>query len=236
MSKKVDRTESIFGKSAPPRATDILFGGDREDWQSNACISHWGEFGHAYKSGFRKAALQLAVEVCNSSSDQDLLIYPIVYLYRHHIELVLKDIFRSASMLLGHGVTAKDENDLGKHDLTSLWDMVRPLLKPVCDIHGVDGLPDEDFDAIASYIAQIHDHDPDGQRFRYATVKRKKANAPKGAIEHRRSLGPDLKLINIRVFATNLEKLADYLDGLEIWLADSLEIRFTAERDASAAQ
>lgn len=214
---------SIFGFSPPPKATDTLFGGVPEDFHANACISYYHEFGHAYKKGFRIGALRLAEKVCSDYSDQDLLIYPIVYLYRHYLELVLKEIFRSASRLVCHDITPEQDENLGKHGLKPLWSMIEPLLGPVCVQTGHDQIPQADVDGIRSYIEQFHNHDPDGQRFRYATIKVKKPNAPKGTKEHKRSLKKELSLINIRTFAVNTEKLADYLDGLSYWLADMVE-------------
>lgn len=214
-----DKVESIFGRSPPPVAGDVLFGGNKEYWSANACISHWGEDGHSYKSGFRKAALQLATHVCATSSDQDLLIYPIVYLYRHHIEMVLKDIFRDASFLLGGNIPDDDEKKLITHDLQAIWNLVLPLLNPVSIMIEGQELPTEDLEGITSYIQQIHRHDPDGQRFRYARIRQKKPNAPKGTYVNRRSLEPELTLINVGDFAIHLEKLADYLDGLQGWVA-----------------
>lgn len=213
---------SIFS-TPPPSAADTLFGGVKEDWSANACISYYHEFGHAYKMGFRIGALRLAEKVCSDYSDQDLLVYPIVYLYRHYLELVLKEIFRSASRLVRHEITEEQDQNLGKHGLKPLWGMIEPMLGPVCVQTGHPPIPEADIDGVRNYIEQFHDHDPDGQRFRYATIKVKKPNAPKGTKEDKRSLKKELSLINIRAFATNIEKLADYLDGLSYWLADMVD-------------
>jgi hypothetical protein len=84
---------------------------------------------------------------------------------------------------------------------------------------GSPALPTDDLEGIDSYILQLHKHDPDGQRFRYATTKKsKRAN-------RLRSLPPDLKYINIREFAIALEKLADYLDPLEMWFGDLVDAK-----------
>lgn len=218
--------KSVFGNSPPPRATDVLFGPNKKDWHLNACIQHWGEVNHAYKLGFRTAALQLVGSICEEPVDQDLMIYPIVYLYRHHIELSLKDIYRYGAGLLGRDIPADDEKVLGSHDLLRLWDIVNPLLEPICALAGENQLPSDDIQGISSYIRQISKHDPDGARFRYSTIKRKKPNAPKGTFEHRRSLEDEkLILVNIRQFAIHLEKLGDYLDGLGRWISDMYDMK-----------
>jgi hypothetical protein len=75
-----DESQSVIGSLPPPRASDVLFG-PGEDYEANACISHWIEVGYVYTAGFRRAGLRLAEHVCETGSDQDFLIYPIVYLY-----------------------------------------------------------------------------------------------------------------------------------------------------------
>lgn len=203
-----DETESVFGSSPPPRARDVLFGASSEDWPLNACIQHWGEVNYAYKAGFRRAALQLTERMCEQPVDQDSIVYPIVYLYRHHVELMLKDIFRLTADLLEISVSGSQVKHLGRHDLAQLWSMVRPMLDPVCKLVGSDLLPSADLDGIDAYMRQLNAHDPRGESFRYARSR-----------DATRTLGADLVHINIRSFAIQMEKLADYLDGLENWLA-----------------
>lgn len=200
-------TESIFGPSPPPCASDVLFCGSSDDWPLNACIQHWGEVDYAYKAGFRRAALQLAERMCEQPVHQDSIVYPIVYLYRHHVELMLKDIFRLAVDLLELPISAGQERRLGRHDLAQLWSMVRPMLVPVCELAGSDHLPVADLEGIDAYMRQLNAHDPNGESFRYARSR--------DAI---RTLGSNLVHINIRSFAVHMEKLADYLAGLESWL------------------
>ncbi|WP_037406447.1 hypothetical protein [Shinella sp. DD12] len=202
-----DKAESVFNKSPPPRADDVLFGPNPEDWRLNACIEHWGEVDYAYKAGFRRAAFQLTERMCERPIDQDSIVYPIVYLYRHHVELMLKDIFRLASDLCEVQISGSQKDHLGRHDLAKLWSLIRPLLDPVCKIAGSSSLPVADLDGIDAYMSQLNDHDPRGESFRYARSR-----------DATRTLGTDLVHINIRSFAIQMEKLADYLAGLENWL------------------
>jgi len=202
--------ETVVGLSPPPRKTDVLFGSG-EDWQAEACVNY-GISEVAYQSGFRRAAFHLAEHVCETGRGQDFLVYPIVYLYRHHIELALKSIIGLASSLLEQELTGKDLKALGGHNLADLWRVARPRLDPVCELAGNAALPPADLEGIDAYITQLHEHDPDGQRFRYAKVKSKQPG-----VSSRSSLPPELTNINIRDLAIALEKLADYLDAVETW-------------------
>jgi hypothetical protein len=64
------------------------------DWKNNACLRNGDEY--AYREGYRKGAQILVRAVEETQSDQDFLVYPIVFLYRHHIELALKRVIKRA--------------------------------------------------------------------------------------------------------------------------------------------
>jgi hypothetical protein len=96
----------VVGSCPPPRKGDVVFG-PGTDSSRNACIAPW-DADSAYTTGFRRAAFRLAIDVCDTETHQDTLIYPIVYLYRHHVELVLKAIITSASKLLDRDLTELD--------------------------------------------------------------------------------------------------------------------------------
>lgn len=216
---------SVVGELPPPRADDVLFG-PGSDWQANACVNYMfpyrGEL--AYRIGFRRAAFQLAVQVCETAQGQDYLVYPIVYLYRHHVELALKAIIDSSSYLVSRKLSSKDKRTLGSHHLANLWALAAGQMNDVCETVGNRPFPSANLEGIASYIRQLHDHDPDGQRFRYATVR---------AARHGNSLPADLKLINIRDFADALERLVDYLEGVASWFDHLVEEWAEQEREAS---
>jgi hypothetical protein len=181
----------------------------------------------AYRDGFRRAASQLATQVCETASGQDVLVYPIVYLYRHHIELSLKRLIGTASELLGRELSIKDYKVLGGHKLADLWSLARPLLNPICEAANNPPFSEGDLEGIASYIRQLHEHDPYGESFRYWTRK-PNPTAPFPLVS---SLHPDLKIINIRNFASAMERLADYLDGMESWFSDLLDLEATEARE-----
>ncbi|MBV8575340.1 MAG: hypothetical protein JOZ58_09945, partial [Acetobacteraceae bacterium] len=220
----IDERESVVGTSPPPRKQDVLFQGG-EYWEADfcACIKHWHDVERAYSNGFRRAARHLAEQACNSGRDQDHLVYPIVYLYRHHVELLLKAIIEVAVALLGRQLSEHELKAIGRHDLVELWNTAKPLLNPVCDLARNRPFPTENIDGIESYIQQIHEHDPDGQRFRYATSKIKNAGPRRLPLARAPSLSPELKVINIRVFAVFMERLADYLDCVESWFGHLLD-------------
>ena len=58
---------------------------------ANACLN-FTTSDYGYREGYRRAGRLLAKYVCNECKHQDLLVYPIVHNYRHHLELMLKHL------------------------------------------------------------------------------------------------------------------------------------------------
>jgi hypothetical protein len=77
--------------SRTPRKDDVLFRPDRKDWQTNADLNTDGvPADYVYAEGYHRAGQILADYVIEKKWDQDLLVCPIVFLYRHYVELQLK--------------------------------------------------------------------------------------------------------------------------------------------------
>jgi hypothetical protein len=142
-----------------PRKGENYFKGDDNDWPTNACINFAPDAWFGYAEGFRKGADYLVDRVEATFADQDLLVYPIVFGYRHAVELRLKSIVRAARSLAGEPGDAPTH-----HRLDSLWSTARPLLERAFPMETTD-----DLDAASEAIAQLHDADPGSTGFRYPT-------------------------------------------------------------------
>jgi hypothetical protein len=110
-----------------PRKGDDPFAFRTSDPNLIACLNFtfdepWG----GYAEGFKRLA-DLGVSHCEQTGrDQDFLIYPILFGYRHYVELSLKEIIRAARRLLDE-IGGVPEN----HNLTDLWNTAEPLLKRI---------------------------------------------------------------------------------------------------------
>ncbi len=194
-----------------PHKHDTIFRADFQDVFANACLNYGDSTEVSYAEGYRKAAQLLTKQVLETYSDQDLLIFPIVYLYRHHLELEIKRLTRIGCFIADWRLTATQIRDLEKHTLDRLWNNFKPIMKAVNQLTGRE-MPDEDIKGVDSYIRQLATADPESQSFRYPYSK-------KGD----RSL-PQLMHINIRVFAEAMEWIADFLEALDagfVHLADA---------------
>jgi hypothetical protein len=89
---------------------------------ANACLN-FGISEYAYRQGYRRAARLLADYVCNECRDQDLLVYPIVHNYRHHVELTLKQLIALGGFVPQDRVITPQIRGLLRksHNLIQLW-------------------------------------------------------------------------------------------------------------------
>jgi hypothetical protein len=113
-----------IGDSAPDRWGRALMRrmerrrGDLRDWMNNGCVNVMGNGdAYAYKAGYRRGAEVLIGYVGESARDQDFLVYPIIFLYRHHVELMLKRIIRRAPYLIDGSLSEKEKQHLDRHRL-----------------------------------------------------------------------------------------------------------------------
>ena len=155
------------------------------DWHNNACLNYGNDVTRNYIDGYKKAADKLVNDI---DSDIDLLVYPIVFLYRHHVEISLKEIIESGHFLLGTKCNKKN------HDLNALWNEVKHIAKEIWDKE----FPEKDFEFIDHVIREFEKYDKPSTSFRYAKTNGKKSN-------------PDLSHINIRHLRDMIEKFNEML-------------------------
>lgn len=120
-----------------------------------ACLSYGGA-DYLYTEGYRLAADVLIGHIEQTGWDQDTLVYPIVFLYRQHLELALKSIRRQAQLLLD-----LPSSDGPGHKLDRLWRECRPLLEQLFDDEPVS------LQAFEDRIAEFSELDPTSTAFRY---------------------------------------------------------------------
>lgn len=173
---------------------DVLFtsSGAATDVHLNRVVSP--EF--LYCEGYLKAARVLANHALANEFDRGILFFPIAFLYRHHIELSLKDLIQTA-----HTVASGQQGSPEGHVLADLWEQLKKVL------WRLDESPRRnDLEAVEAYIRQMEQVDKRGQAFRYATSTEGKP--------HLR----EFNLLDIRGFSEAMERLASYLSGISFRL------------------
>ena len=197
----------------PPKKSDVLFGFSSRDPWSNACVNTEWQPDSFYALGYREGAQRLANHVLETHSDQDTLIFPIVFLYRHHLELALKRIVQITAIVSDVPLTGSEAQRLfGRHELDQLWAQVKQRLRSAYEKANLE-LPDRSaIEGADSYIRQVSGVDPKSQAFRYPV-------SSKGA-PHLRGI----RHINIRALAECMERLCDFLERIEGELLMYLEV------------
>jgi len=174
-----------------------------KDWFNNACLNYIKDNWDLYIQGYKLAADKLVEYVTEKNVDQDLLIFPIVFLYRQYIELQLKIIIREGNKLLD---IKEDFENI--HELDKLWFKVKEII-----IKNSFETDTNILIAIDDYISQFHKIDPTSFSFRYPEDKKRNKNL-KG-----------LEKINIRNFSEVINKLAVFLNGCSYGISVYLETK-----------
>jgi hypothetical protein len=149
-------------------------------------------------SGYIEAGAALIEESRKGRGTAHNLICPILFLYRHGLELAMKWV------IIEYGGHAGVSESTG-HSLLALWERCRRVILQV----GSDG-EDEALLSVDALVREFHKLDPDGQAFRYATTT---SGTMIGLPEH------DVDLDNLK---ETMEALDNFFTGVDGQLDDNV--------------
>jgi hypothetical protein len=156
----------------------------------------WG----GYAEGFRRLADIGVAHIERTGRDHDYLVYPILFGYRHYIELSLKEVIRDARQLLDKEGTSPET-----HNLEHLWNTAEPLLRAIADS------PDT-FRAVRECLGHFARLDPISENFRYPVTTKGELTIPEKL--HNLDLGRVREV---------MERLAGFLDAVTTHTSVELE-------------
>jgi hypothetical protein len=156
--------------------------------------------------GYKLAGDVLVQNLAGEPFDYDNLIYPILYCYRHYIELALKDIVEEHGKWVGVGLHDKD------HKLLELWKL---FLRIATTYH--NDPQDEAALAVSSCIQEFAQVDPGSFAFRYA--RHKKTDS----------------IIPLDFGSIDLANLHDVMNGIANFF-ECADLDFTHKRDAASIE
>lgn len=200
-------TETPWGDLFASSTSDAWSGGVGvlNDWS----LGQW-----ARTEGYRMAARVLTEAAREQHpQDSDMLQFPIAYLYRHTLELKLKNCIRDGTAYLGNE-RVPDQT----HDLVALWHDFRGV-RDDCGVGGgISG-----WSHLEKVVHQLQDVDkPNATAFRYAYDR-----------DGETSLLPDdLAMIDTHLFSHHLEQALDVLDGWQSGLEVAREDRQMMREEA----
>lgn len=191
-----------------PRRSDIAFGPGKVgnlDPRTIACVDrllfrpNLGIHADAFKQAADMIVAGLS-EGRYAPFPCDVFFFPIAYLYRHAIELLLKDAIGYGTRLCVIRRSEQLDEILDSHNLYKLWNQLKPAIREVW--------PDSETDstrAAERIISQFHQLDKTGQAFRYPTGK--DGSPPVGTGQ------TPLELVDLEQLAEVAVGLCSFLDG-----------------------
>ena len=178
-------------------------------WRDNAFVEpDW----LAYTLGYREAA-DIIVDRAQDFG-VDLVVYPVMFLYRHYLEISLKYIFIVLRRYF------EDSSDLPTHHkLNVLWNDVRSYMEREWNSAEYKAY----YDAIEARINEFHKIDEGSYSFRYPVTKDNTSslvNVP----NLNRAGNPSINLMQVKEI---VHKMAEFLEGT----VDMIDSYQTAKQD-----
>lgn len=179
----------------------------------NATFNFLDDMSYGYIEGYRCASKILAdyatdgiSETRYAGSSMDMLIYPILFLYRHHLEIRFKKIIKDAKFLL------KEHPDYDNgHTLSLLWTEAEQKIISVLTNNCQD--TGEEFNTgfifVTDAVKDIETKDPTCDGFRYPEGAKKRSD-----VSRSKNI-PDIIHIDIKIHQTNMEHITNFLDRID---------------------
>lgn len=173
-----------------PKIGDKLFKEIKTD-RYNVCLDPFSEDWAKYTCGYKDAADILVDYFCNNQYSK-YLVFPILFLYRHYIELQLKMIIKDGYQLLDI------KKDFRKcHIIEELWRDCRTIIEKTWPNGASDPL-----DATEACIFELSLIDPASIEFRYPIRKNGTLTIP------------DLMYVNLKNFFEVMKKIDNLLSSI----------------------
>jgi len=168
-----------------------------------------------YTAGFKRG-VEILLESVKSTYEVNTVIFPILFLYRHYVELSLKEA-------VGYGRYLDEQSKplTGGHNLQNLWKEARKYMEK----HIAETIPAEELDRIEILIHEIHLIDPSSEGSRYPFVKKKKEN-----VQHI-PFPLNTPPINLDELSVKTKEVFDFLDKATNYLAVAQDLKAELRSD-----
>ena len=145
-----------------------------------------------YVFSYRRAAEILVERIEAEPVWVNFMVFPIVFLYRHYLELRLKTLIWDGDAMDAQPARRLDN----EHGLTSLWHELRPILEK-----RFSDCPQSELDAVEQVLREFGNLDPKSQAARYPIDK---SGNPCNLLGIK---------INLKKFAETITRAANFLDS-----------------------
>jgi len=167
---------------------------------------------YAYRSSYKDAGDIIIEKFFDDNSRNEFLIIPAFYLYRHFVELTLKDIFFASNELLDFiSKDLQEKSDLFGHNLIKIANAVDENIKKLSKELDEDieffSLP-EDLCYFHPLITMLDSFDKNGESFRYYKKKNGETSLDSTTI-----INPITLKDMVKRFEDESSGLIDYLEN-----------------------
>jgi hypothetical protein len=180
----------------------------------------------AFARGYHQSGKRLAAMLASSSGYSDFDGYPILFLYRHALELYMKTIvYRGAQLLHLLDIERTSTSKLfNSHRLSLLLPGVKAVFERIEETWETETAGIRNFNEFEELVRGIEELDPESYSFRYPTNTKGQA-----ALNHH-------TLVNAVGFSGNMDPILDLLDGAVTGLYEAFDSAAEAhiESDSSA--
>lgn len=154
--------------------------------------------------GFRRVADAGLEKAGTDAQHPDSAFWPIAFLYRHSIEIYLKEVIRMGSLLLDEQASP---TDLRGHRLARLWGVALRVLNGVWP-NGAES----ELEPIRQVVVDFDNVDPNGDAFRY-----------RFDLQGRAHLQNMPQVISLQLMAEHCNEAIEMLDGVLTGIATCLQ-------------
>jgi hypothetical protein len=203
--------EDILANAPWPRQGDRLVTAGDPDWHNKAMLMHgWGDRWAVYAEGYLTAADVVVDRIKEGFGHQDFLVYPVMFMYRHSLELNIKNLIQLAWRFLDKEASS----DLGSHHLVRLWQICRPLLEETAP-----GDSTEELGHVGTLIDEFCQYDAGSYAFRYPVTK------PDPKTGERSAMLENMTEINLRNVQEVMANMSALLTAAAAQLDHKLQIK-----------
>ncbi len=157
---------------------------------------------HGYVEGYRKAATALYAHASARPTSPDYLVFPLVFLWRQHLELALKDVISA-----GRELADEPWGFPSGHRLMDLWKVALPYITRCGDPSAPE------LAHVEANLREFERIDPGADGFRY----------PLNRDQTARSMPNVPNTVNLRVLQEGMEALANFFSGVRSELAARID-------------
>jgi hypothetical protein len=158
----------------------------------------------AYREGYRRGAILLAQNIDHGEHPPELMLWPIAWLWRHYLELALKEIIALGPLLSDDSAEWVWPTGAG-HRLGELWRRAKDFIEPL----GEPTAPE--LEHVTAIIAEFDALDRDGTGFRYPLARNGERNLV-AAPAH----------VNVGLLDETMQRLSNFLGIVQTTLSREL--------------